>query len=104
MDCTSGTLARTCARSEFLAVPEEAASAVNACTADGNATPTRLGLLKGSLRDECLRVEKKWARDSFEVILTERFVCLVGQNLNEVSGGERFGVIANIWRPDRDDF
>src|SRR5882672_8552331 len=104
MDLASGTLARTCACSEFLATSEEASSAVNADRADGNATPTRLGLLNGSLRDECLRVEERWARGPFEVILTERLGCLVGQNLNAVSGGERSGVITNIWRPDHDDF
>ena len=105
MDLASGTLARTYARSEFLATSEEASSAVNARRAEGNATPTRLSLPKVSLHDECLRVEEEGcARGPFEATLTERFGCLVRQNLNEVSGGERSGVIANIWRPDRDDF
>src|SRR5665647_985407 len=43
MDCTSGTLARTCTRSELLAASEEAASTVNAHRADGYAVPTGLG-------------------------------------------------------------
>jgi hypothetical protein len=102
MDCASGTLARARTRSNFLAPPEEATSALNAHRAYGNAT--RLGLPKVSLRDECLRVEERWARGPFEAALTERFGCLVGQNLNEVSGGERSGMIANIWRPDPDGF
>lgn len=52
MDCAGGALARTCTRSEFLATPEEATSAVDAHRADGNATPTRLGVAVDSPHDQ----------------------------------------------------
>ena len=48
MDLASGTLARASARADLLATSEEASSAGNADRANGDATPTRLGVLKGT--------------------------------------------------------